>query len=99
MQTRKKKRKRRHITTRNPTRNKLGPHLAKLRKARSWSRARLAIKFQLRGFDISPQIVANVESRRTRITDIYLFHFQEVFRLDPAELSLLLRWNGESGQQ
>ena len=80
------------------TRNNLGPHLAELRKARSWSQAKLAIKFQLTGFDISPQIISNIESRRTEITDIYLEHFQEVLRLDPADLLLPRKTNAKPGR-
>ena len=75
-------------------RNVVGPQIRKLRYARGWSQAKLALKLQLAGWDISRSGVAKIESQLVWVGDYELFYLSEVFqiavgdllpRLDPAK--------------
>lgn len=59
--------------------NVIGPEVARLRFQRKWTQEMLAAKLQCRGVDISRQMLANIESRRTNVTDAHIIAFQKVF--------------------
>ena len=60
-------------------RNIIGPLLAKLRFERGWSQEIMAARLQCEGVDISRDMLANMESGRSQITDRHLIGFQRAF--------------------
>jgi hypothetical protein len=52
-----------------PKANDIGQHINRLRHRRGLTQEQLAIKIQLKGQDMTRQIVANMESRRRTIND------------------------------
>ena len=52
--------------------NVIGPMVAKLRCQRNWSQQLLAAKMQVKGFDITRDVIANIESRRSVATDEHI---------------------------
>ena len=59
--------------------NVIGPMIAKLRCQRNWSQQLLAAKMQVKGFDITRDVIANIESRRSVATDEHIIGFLRVF--------------------
>lgn len=52
--------------------NICGPQIRRLRFQRGWSQPDLAAKCQLAGWDITRDIIANIELKRRSISDIEL---------------------------
>ena len=74
--------------------NVIGPLLAKTRQELGLSQEFMAARLQRGGVDVSRQMLANMESGRTQITDKHLIGFQKVFRtclirLFPLEIQIL----------
>ena len=59
--------------------NVVGPTIARLRFQRNWSQEMLAIKMQVKGCDITRDVIANIELRRCVATDAHLMGFMRVF--------------------
>jgi len=59
--------------------NIIGPAVAKLRFEREWTQEILAARLQCQGTNVSRDMLANIESGRTQITDELLMAFQKVF--------------------
>lgn len=59
--------------------NIIGPAVAKLRFERKWTQEILAARLQCQGTNVSRDMLANIESGRTQITDEHLIAFQKVF--------------------
>jgi transcriptional regulator with XRE-family HTH domain len=66
--------------------NVIGSAIVRLRCERGWTQEVLAARLQCRGVDISRQMLANIESGRTRITDYFVTEFQKVFHVCIIEL-------------
>jgi transcriptional regulator with XRE-family HTH domain len=74
--------------------NVIGSFLAKKRHELGLSQEFMAARLQREGVDVSRQMLANMESGRTQITDKHLIGFQKVFRtclirLFPLEIQIL----------
>ena len=74
--------------------NVIGSFLAKKRHELGLSQEIMAARLQREGVDVSRQMLANMESGRTQITDKHLIGFQKVFRtclirLFPLEIQIL----------
>lgn len=55
--------------------NIVGPQIRKLRYSRGWSQAKLAVKLQLVGFDISRESLAKVEIQIHNVEDYQLPYY------------------------
>ncbi len=66
--------------------NVIGPMIAKLRCQRNWSQQLLAAKMQVKGFDITRDVIANIESRRSIATDEHIIGFLRVFGVRVKDL-------------
>ena len=62
-------------------RNIIGSYLAKLRHQLGLNQEDMSARLQRHGVDISRQMLANMESGRTQITDLHLIGFLKVFRI------------------
>jgi transcriptional regulator with XRE-family HTH domain len=61
--------------------NVIGPVVVKLRLERGWTQEITAARLQCQGLDVSRDMLANIESGRTQVTDIHIMAFQKVFGL------------------
>jgi transcriptional regulator with XRE-family HTH domain len=73
--------------------NIIGRNVAKFRYQAGWTQEFLAARMQLLGCYISRDIIANIETRRSTVTDKLIAFFAMVFRvplhcLFPAGLAL-----------
>jgi transcriptional regulator with XRE-family HTH domain len=66
--------------------NVIGPSIAKLRNERKWTQEMLAAKLQIQGCDITRDVIANIESRRSPVTDKQILHFMRVFQVPLTEI-------------
>lgn len=66
--------------------NVIGQNVAKFRYREVWTQDVLAAKMQLLGRHMTRDIVANIESRRTAVTDKQIAFFTEVFGVEAGEL-------------
>ena len=66
--------------------NVIGPNVVRLRHQRNWTQEKLATKLQLLGCDITPQVVANIETGRCVATDTHIRFLVKVFRIHVADL-------------
>jgi transcriptional regulator with XRE-family HTH domain len=64
--------------------NLIGPQVRKWRRKKGWSQDVLATKLQLRGWNISRDSLASLESQRRRVPDCELLYLARVLgiRLD-----------------
>jgi transcriptional regulator with XRE-family HTH domain len=74
--------------------NVIGSLLVKKRHELGWSQEIMAARLQREGVDVSRQMLANMESGRTQITDYFLVGCQKVFRtplirLFPPEVQVM----------
>jgi transcriptional regulator with XRE-family HTH domain len=69
-----------------PRLNLIGPQVRKLRMKRGWSQAKLAMKLQLRGWDISRDSVASLELQRRRVPDCELLFLGKVLGVSTDSL-------------
>ncbi len=66
--------------------NLIGRKVAKLRYQRKWTQDTLVAKMQIRGCNITRDVLANIETKRCVATDKHIFFFAEIFGVDVAEL-------------
>src|SRR5260221_10753142 len=66
--------------------NIIGRAVARLRFERGWTQDLLAARLQCQGADVSRQMLANIESGRTQVTDVHIVAFQKVFGVRVARL-------------
>ena len=68
-----------------PFLNIIGPVVIKLRQARKWSQEVLAARLQCQQADISRDVLANIESGRTQVTDKHIRALHKAFALEEPE--------------
>ena len=61
--------------------NIIGRAVARLRFERGWTQEILAARLQCEGANISRDMLANIESGRSQITDRHIEAFQKVFKV------------------
>lgn len=67
--------------------NVIGPMIVRLRYAHGWTQDELARELYFAGYqDVTREIVANVESRRTRATCLLIQALARVFGIHEGEL-------------
>ena len=68
--------------------NIIGRKVAKLRYQRNWSQVTLAARLQVQRCKITRDILANIEMKRTIVTDKHIVAFVKAFGVNIAELFL-----------
>ena len=66
--------------------NVIGRNVARFRYQNGWSQDKLVAKIQLLGFYITRDILANIETLRTIVTDKQIVIFAEVFGVPVGDL-------------
>ena len=66
--------------------NIVGQNVVKFRHRAGWTQDVLAAKMQLLGCYMTPAIVANIETRRSSVTDKRIEMFAEVFGMAVGDL-------------
>lgn len=66
--------------------NNVGPQVRRLRYARGWSQATLAIKLQIAGLDITRSGVSKIEARMISVKDRTLMYLAEVLKVSVQDL-------------
>ena len=66
--------------------NVIGQNIVKFRQQRRWTQEELAAKLQLVGCNITPGVLARIESGRCIVTDTQIVFFSEVFDLPIEQL-------------
>ena len=66
--------------------NIIGPVVIKLRFERRWSQEVLAARLQCQEVDISRDVLANIESGRTQVTDKHIIALQRAFQVQVIRL-------------
>jgi len=66
--------------------NLIGPQVRKWRNKKGWSQDAFAAKLQLRGWSISRDSVASLESQRRRVPDCELLFLARVLSVDLKDL-------------
>ncbi|MBI3408734.1 MAG: helix-turn-helix transcriptional regulator [Planctomycetes bacterium] len=66
--------------------NDIGPNVAKLRNRRKLTQDQLAAKLQIGGAEITRQVVANIEARRTSVNDQQITKLAKVLKCSFDEL-------------
>jgi transcriptional regulator with XRE-family HTH domain len=66
--------------------NLIGPNVIKFRYQKGWTQEMLASKLQLRGCYITRDVLANIELRRSAVTDFQIRAFAEVFGVAESDL-------------
>lgn len=61
--------------------NVIGQTIARLRSERGWTQKVLIAKLQCKGVDITRDMLANIESGRTKATDEFAIGCHHVFRV------------------
>ena len=69
-----------------PFLNIIGPVVIKLRFERGWSQEILAARLQCQEDDISRDVLANIESGRTQVTDKHIRALQKAFEVPVVRL-------------
>ena len=74
--------------------NVIGPMIRRLRFQRDWTQDVLVARMQCRGVEMTRDILASIETCRTKATDEHLLGFQRVFqvriiRLFPSDVQHL----------
>jgi len=75
--------------------NIIGQNVIKFRYQAGWTQEFLATRMQLLGCYISRDIIANIETRRSTVTDKRIAFFATVFSVPPCRLFpavLTLNW-------
>jgi transcriptional regulator with XRE-family HTH domain len=78
--------------------NVVGGNITKFRQQHGWTRGALAAKLQLLGFNITYQILANIETGRCAVTDAQIVFLSEVFRIPAGDL-FPLKSKSRNGQR
>ncbi len=73
-------------TARRRFRNCVGPAVRRLRTAKEWTQADLAVKLQLAGLNLDRIDVAKIEGQFRSVYDFELFVLAAVLEADPMEL-------------
>jgi transcriptional regulator with XRE-family HTH domain len=66
----------------------IGRKVAKLRYQRNWSQVSLVARLQVQRCKITRDILANIETKRTIVTDKHIAAFVRAFGVNIAELFL-----------
>ena len=66
--------------------NLIGKKVGRLRYAKSWTQEVLAAKLQILQCDVSREVIANIENRRSVATDRHCFFLAKVFNVSIDEL-------------
>lgn len=66
--------------------NVIGPTVSKLRYQRGWKQEELVAKLQLIGCYMTRDILANIETRRSPVTDTQIEFFCDVFTVQVQDL-------------
>jgi transcriptional regulator with XRE-family HTH domain len=66
--------------------NLIGRQVRKLRIKKGWSQGKLAMKLQLRGWDISRDSLASLELRRRRVPDCEMLFLARVLGVTTEDL-------------
>jgi transcriptional regulator with XRE-family HTH domain len=66
--------------------NIIGSVVIKLRFERGWSQETLAAKLQCQADDISRDVLANIETGRTQVTDKHIAALQKAFKVQVIQL-------------
>jgi transcriptional regulator with XRE-family HTH domain len=61
------------------TANIIGRNIARFRFQQDWTQELLAVKMQSRGCYITRDIIANIETQRSSVTDVRIAFFAAVF--------------------
>jgi transcriptional regulator with XRE-family HTH domain len=68
--------------------NIIGGKVSKLRYQRNWSQVTLVARLQVQRCKITRDILANIETKRTTVTDKHIVAFVKAFGVNIAELFL-----------
>lgn len=68
------------------SKNLIGHRIKELRKAKGWTQVNLAAQFQLRGWDMSHQTVAKIETGVKPVRDIEIVQLSLLFDVPITEL-------------
>jgi transcriptional regulator with XRE-family HTH domain len=66
--------------------NIIGQNVIKWRYQKDWTQDQLAAKMQLSGYYITRQIIANIESRRSSVSDKRVAYLAEIFDVKAGDL-------------
>ena len=66
--------------------NLVGPKISRFRNERGMSQPQLAALLQRKGWDISREVLARIETRRRRITDFEMVFIARALKVSIAEL-------------
>jgi transcriptional regulator with XRE-family HTH domain len=66
--------------------NIIGPVVIKLRFERGWSQETLAARLQCHEYDITRDVLANIETGRTQVTDKHIEALQKAFEVEISRL-------------
>ena len=67
-------------------RNVIGRMVSRLRYERNWTQDTLVARLQCEGLDISRDVLANIETGRTEVTDDFIPYFQRALRVQIVRL-------------
>lgn len=74
------------LSGRMKVQNLVGPQVRKLRCNSNWSQAKLAMKLQLKGLDISREVIAQIEGQFHCVKDKDLPYFARAFEVGLMDL-------------
>lgn len=74
--------------------NVVGPQIRRLRYRCGWSQAQLVVKLQIKGWDLSRQSLAKIESKLHKVTDAELLYFASVLQVPLTDLYPPINLNG-----
>jgi len=66
--------------------NEIGPAIARIRYRRGLTQDQVAARAQIAGYDINRQTIANLESRRVRVTDRHVAMLVRILKCSLEEL-------------
>jgi transcriptional regulator with XRE-family HTH domain len=76
--------------------NLVGPNVIKLRHQHGWTQDQLVSKLNLLGYYFTRDIVANIESRRSVVSDVQIRALAEAFGVDEGALFPAKRQAGQT---
>jgi transcriptional regulator with XRE-family HTH domain len=74
--------------------NVVGPQIRRLRNQQGCSQAQLMVKIQLKGWSISRECLAKIESQIHKVTDTDLLYFADVLKVPVSALYPTVNGNG-----
>jgi transcriptional regulator with XRE-family HTH domain len=66
--------------------NSVGPQIRRLRVARDWSQAKLALRLQLSGLDIRRDVLGQIEAQLHCLNDTDIIYFARALGVREADL-------------